>query len=82
MEKLQKDPKVRLLINVLYYGVILALIYVGIKYALPVVMPFVLAFLIVLLPGDRPGGCRPGRNFRRGGCGCCFWWRSMWCCSD
>ena len=49
MEKLQKDPKVRLLINVLYYGVILALIYVGIKYALPVVMPFVLAFLIVLL---------------------------------
>ncbi len=49
MRQSQTDPKVKFLIAVLYYGVILLLIYFGIQYALPVVMPFVLAFVIVLL---------------------------------
>ena len=42
------ERKKTVIINGLYYGFILLLIYAALKYALPVVMPFALATLIVL----------------------------------
>lgn len=43
------EQKKQALINVMYYGLIVALVYVALKYALPMVAPFVVAAVIVLI---------------------------------
>lgn len=43
------EKKKELIINVLYYGLILALVYLGFKYVLPPLVPFVVAFIMVFL---------------------------------
>ena len=41
------EKQKRFLIRAAYFAIIAALVYVGLKYMLPIVMPFLLAFIIV-----------------------------------
>ena len=47
MSSFQK--KERFIVNLIFYGLIGALLFVGAKYLLPVLMPFLLALVVTLL---------------------------------
>lgn len=59
------DKKRTFIINILYYGIILFFCYLGLKYLLPVLVPFLIAFIVVWAlkyPADflaRKLNCRP-----------------------